>query len=326
MKKISIAILILLSVILPLASCENDVETIWSDNNEARLVLNAQIRQDKATHTLFVYNSEKSHCDPVDGAAVTCTLNSKPLEVVPSEGGRYKFDAQLSAGDALEFKVSWRGLNASASAVVPEPAGGITAVTITEMIIEDEYESQWSRILESITFKDRPGVKDFYMLTVENVYHRLDAEGNVTESFAVETTVDAGDDKVLNPMGAEVSEFTGYDNDYNIFTDEMFADASYTFRVYATNGYVYSNEWVEFLNRFSEGDPYTMDRVYKVYSIDFDEYMYLQAMSARSNDIGFMTEPVVFPENVVGGHGFVTAMTPVTWTISSGPYEFSWSM
>ena len=69
-----------------------------------------------------------------------------------------------------------------------------------------------------------------------------------------------------------------------------------------------------------------MDRVYKVYSIDFDEYMYLQAMSARSNDIGFMTEPVVFPENVVGGHGFVTAMTPVTWTISSGPYEFSWSM
>ena len=312
----------LIAAVLPLASCEKEVETIWSDDNAPMLVLNAQILSDDARHTLFVYCSEKSHCDPVEEASVTCTLNSNPLSVEHSEGGRYVFDAQLSAGDRLGFKVSWKDLNATAEAVVPEAVGQITGVTVTEMIIDDEYGSEWKRVQEAISFKDHPGKKDYYMLSIVNVYHHLDEDGNVIESCAVHVSIDAGEDKVLNPMGAEVANFLDYENDYNTFTDEMFADASYTFKVYAQSWYSFNDEWIQFLSRFMEGDPYSIDRVYKVYSIDFDEYMYLNAISANNNGLGIMTEPVVYPGNIDGGLGFVTAASPVTWTVTSGPYTF----
>lgn len=315
----------LVAALIATASCTNDVEIIWSDENAPMLLLNAQLRQDYTRHTLYVYCSEKSNCEPVDDAAVTATLNSKSFILERHEGGKYVFDAELKPGDVLEFKASWKGLNASASAVVPAAAGEITQVTVTEVTIEDG-ETSWQRVQEGITFKDRPGVQDYYMLAIEDVYNRLDGDGNVVESLPVRVSIDAGNDKVLNPMGAEMTEFLGYDNDYNIFTDEMFADASYTFKVYTSDWAVYSPDWSEFMNRFNEGDPYSVDRVYKIYSIDFDEYVYLNSISANGNDLGFMTEPVVFTENVRGGLGFVTVVSPVTYTLSSGPKEYHYGL
>ena len=308
-------------MLVPLASCTTEVETLWSDSNAAMLVLNAQIRQDEAIHTLSVYCSEGSHCNPVEDALVACTVNSKPVDVETREGGKYCFEANLTAGDEVAFQVSWKGKNASASAEVPVSAGEITGVTTTEVILEDGDYS-WTKIQEAITFKDRAGEKDFYMLSIEDVYNRLDDNGNIVESVPVRVSIDAGNDKVLNPMGAEVTELFGYDNDYNVFTDEMFSDASYTFKVYANDWAVYSPEWVDFMNRYSEGEKYSVSRDYKIYSITFEEYMYLNAISARGNDLGMMTEPVVFPENVTGGLGFVTVTSPVVWRRTTGPYKF----
>ena len=39
---------------LAAVSCENTVDKIWSDDNEAMLVLNAQLRQDERIHRVFV--------------------------------------------------------------------------------------------------------------------------------------------------------------------------------------------------------------------------------------------------------------------------------
>ena len=53
----------------------------------------------------------------------------------------------------------------------------------------------------------------------------------------------------------------------------------------------------------------------QVYSISFDEFMYVKAQDGDGIDLEFMTEPVIYPENVSGGLGFVTVMTPASWTI-----------
>lgn len=307
--------------LLPPVSCTNEVETIWSDDNAPILVLNAQIHQEDAHHTLFVYCSEKSHCDPLGGATVICSVNSKPVAVEEQDKGAYVFASKLAAGDIIDFKVTWKTLSATARAEVPEPVGEITGVTVTDVTIEND-ETSWQRRLESVAFKDRPDANDYYMLSIEDVYNRLDDDGNIIESISTRVSIDASDDKVLNPMGAEMTEFLDYDNDFNIFTDEMFADASYTFKLYPNEWAVYSAEWVDFMGRFSDGDKYTIDRVYKVYSLTFDEFLYLKAITAQYNNIELMTEPVIFPENVTGGLGFVAAMSPVSRVVTRGPFEF----
>lgn len=85
----------------------------------------------------------------------------------------------------------------------------------------------------------------------------------------------------------------------------------------------YDENWTMFWDDFQEGDYYSMDRVIRVYTLTFDEYVYLKSIIAANNDLGFMTEPVIYAENVEGGLGFVTAMTPSSYTIKfpAEPYE-----
>ena len=139
MKGYSIKIMMALAAILPLTACENEIETIWSDDNPPVLVLNAQIKQDEAEHTLFVYCSEKSHCEAVD-AKVTVQVNSKDVELVheqdqEQESARYVFSTPLVAGDKLYFKAEYNGLTATARAEVPVAVGEITKVEVSEVTV-----------------------------------------------------------------------------------------------------------------------------------------------------------------------------------------------
>ncbi len=326
MKGYSIKITMALAAILPLTACENEIETIWSDDNPPVLVLNAQIKQDEAEHTLFVYCSEKSHCEAVD-AKVTVQVNSKDVELVheqDQESARYVFSTPLVAGDKLYFKAEYNGLTATARAEVPVAVGEITKVEVSEVTVESMLDGEKEqRRQDAVTFKDNVGTQDFYMLVVTDVYSRIDADGQSVREYHHKVHVDTSLDKVLNPMGAEVSEFLGYGNDFNVFSDEMFADGSYTLKILASKWGYYYGEWNDFWAEFQEGDSYKKDRHYKIYTLDFDEFLYVKAISAAYNDIGFMTEPMIYPENVTGGLGFVSAITPIEWITPGTPVPFT---
>lgn len=323
-------------------ACENDVDTIWSASNEAILVVNAQLQQDDPSHRIYVNCSEGSRSQMVTDAEVTCSINGgADIDALPTTYGYelfdgstsyehkgYGFEAGLATGDRLDIKVRWKDLSgkdlsASASFTVPESAARITAIDTAR--VELAEEGNWggdTHITRQylITVKDKPGEKNYYMLRFQDVYYKLDESGARVDSLICKGSFDSSDDKILHPVQNSIlDDIFGNYNDYEIFNDEMFADAEYALKVYDSYYALFFEDWMKFWYKFLEGDRYCMDRRIKVYTITFDEYLYLNAIGSAGNDLEFMTEPVIYPENVTGGLGFISIATPTVRTINFPP-------
>lgn len=332
--------MMILAAAFATVSCENIVEEIWSSDNEAMLVLNAQLRQDETSHRIFVNCSSGSRSETVEDAEVTVSVNGGasvkgvPLAYTREGFGGYTLDyfdgyevkVALSPGDKVDVKASWRSLSASASIEVPEACGVISAVDTAMIFVpaggEDGHDYRSRQY--SIAVQDRSGEKNYYMLSFQETFYRISPTGEKLAQMTNEGAFDSSADHLLHPMETSMlGDILGDDNRYNIFTDEMFAGASYTLKVMDSTYGFYDENWVMFWDDFQEGDYYSMDRVIRVYTLTFDEYVYLKSIVAANNDLGFMTEPVIYAENVTGGLGFVTAMTPSSYTIkfSAEPYE-----
>jgi len=334
------SIYMILAAALLTAACENDVDIIWSDSNKAILVLNAQLQQDDASHRIFINCSEGSRSEKVTDADVTCSINGgTAIKVLPatveydlfdgstaSEHTGYGFDTSLKAGDRLDIQVRWKGLSASASFTVPESSAKITAVDTArvELAEEGNYGGNTHTTRQYlITVKDKPDEKNYYMLRFQDVYYKLDESGAKVDSLVCRGSFDASDDKILHPVqNSIIDELFGNYNDYDIFNDEMFSGSTCTLKVYDSYYALYFDDWMNFWNKFLEGERYSLDRRIKVYTITFDEYLYLNAIGSAANDLEFMTEPVIYPENVTGGLGFVSVATPAVWAISFPPQEY----
>lgn len=325
-------IIIVLAAALLAVSCENTVETIWSDQNEAMLVLNAQLIQDSPVHLVYVHCSEGSQNNEVLDAEVFYSKNGgaeKPVAPIShweewydgslhEENDGYGFEETFAAGDRVTLKARWHGLTATGEITFPESAAKITAVDTAKIVFtnDDGYYQTHTTRQYRITVKDKPDENNYYMLRFEDVYYRLNPAGEKIASIAIDGSFDATDDHVLHPVeNSMMEDLIGRDNYYETFTDEMFADGDYTIKVTDRSWVSYGSAWHEFWYQFEEGDSYSMDRRIKVYTLTFDEYIYLRAIDAAGNDLGFMTEPVIFPGNVSGGLGFVTGVTPEIWTL-----------
>ena len=319
---------------LVVTSCENTVDKVWSDENEAILVVNAQIKQDQKRHFVRVECSEGGNCNQVEDAKVTCRINGGETITVPGrvqehelfngevieEFLGYGFDADLAAGDEISIQVSWKALTASATVKVPESKAKITALDTMRVVLAESgsYGGDTRTTRQyNITVKDKEGEKNYYMLAVRDVYYKLDAAGHRIASLDTRGYFDAKYDRMLHPLENELLDdiIDGDDNDYELFNDEMFADASYTLKVYDSYYGVYLDDFTRFFEQFDEGDRYCMDRLVKIYTIPFEEYLYLKAIGSAYSDLEFLTEPIIYPENVSGGLGFVAAITPEVWTI-----------
>ena len=315
-------------------SCENTADIVWSDENDALLVVNSQIRQDQKQHSVWVELSDGGNSSWLTDAKVVININggasitARPIVeeweaysgYMIEEFKGYCFDADLEAGDEISIQVGWKTLSASARVTVPESAAKITALdTMRVVLAESGPNGGDTRTTRQyiITVKDKEGENNYYMLAVQDVYYRLDASGRRIASFETRGYFDAKYDRMLHPLENELLEDIGIgdDNDYELFNDEMFADASCTLKVYDSYYGVYRDDFTKFFEQFEEGDSYCMDRRIKIYTIPFDEYLYLKAISTAYDSLEFLTEPIIYPENVSGGLGFVTAITPEVWTI-----------
>lgn len=325
----------ILAAVLLAVSCENTVEKIWSDQNEAMLVVNAQMFQDQHNHRVFVNCSEGGSTSQIRDAAVTCSINGgAAITALPvirekelyygeiaEEFYGYSFDADLNPGDEIAIAVRWKDLSASAKVKVPESAATITAIDTMKVVLAEEnsYTGGNSRTTRqyNITVKDKAGEKNYYMLRAEEIFYRFDASGQMVASVSCKGDFDADYDRILHPLESSIVEdYLGSDNRYQLFNDEMFADASCTLKIMDAYYYAYLDDAFQFFEQFEEGDSYAMDRIFKIYTLTFDEYLYLKALGSNDLDLEFMTEPVIYPENVTGGLGFVTVLTPSSWTIS----------
>lgn len=302
-------------------SCTNDIED-FSKGQDTLLVMNSLMNADDTTHSVYLSLSHGPSISNAPRGIVRCYVNGSLVATTNQEVGneiescRYDFDAIFKAGDVVKIVATSRGKTVSSEVTVPEAVAGISKVDTAK--VKSYYDDQWNDYEQfKVTIEDQKNVKNYYRIVIVLEKSILGDDGKKYNAGNGECEVIGKDDPVLSggSVNSDGTDFlTGNsDNKYNIFTDKMFADGSYTMK---------ANVKYYELSNFSTSEYITgnyfdlkVKAHIKVYTIPEKEFHYLKA---RANDDGdfFSGEPVIFPENVKGGLGFVAIATPTIYTFT----------
>ena len=159
-----------------------------------------------------------------------------------------------------------------------------------------------------ITIHDRPNEKNYYRLIIEENTYRISSETGIKYGpFSSYPEIINQEDIVLTDghlTTADDDKFGILDwtirNLSNVFTDGRFENGSYTLKIYTS---------VPHISESNGKDHFYLDVTVRLLSISQPYYRYLRAMNClNSEDYNetFM-EPVIVPQNVSGGLGFVGA-------------------
>lgn len=315
MKKMNRLFCLLLPV-LSLA-CENELP-FRDSPQESQLVMNAFLRTDTVRNELFLSLLSDGEAVSVREGTVTVYVNDKSVETADVRRGS-PFPGTVSCTLATPFRpgdrvrlsaVAEEGrYQAAAEVMIPQPVERIIRVdTVRTMLKIGTSMSDCLRY--RITIPDRPDEKNYYRLVIEKRVYRTNKEG-VTYGPAIEMPDIINQEDVVLTEGhlttADDKEFGAFDmtipNVRNIFTDSRFANASYTLNVYTA--YPGTLGWDS-----SSGQYHIrIDAVIRLQSITEAQYRYMRALNCldSGNYSDTFMEPVIVPQNVTGGLGFVGA-------------------
>lgn len=315
MKKINRLFCLLLPV-LSLA-CENELP-FHDSPQEPRLVMNAFLRTDTARNVVSLSVLHDSEAVPAGEGTVTVYVGDKPVETADVRRSS-PFAGTVSCTLATPFRpgdrvrlsaVAEEGrYRADAEVVIPQPIERIMRVDTMRTTLK--IGTSMSDCLRyRITIPDRPGERNYYRLVIEKRTYRTNEEG-VTYGPLIETPEIINQEDVVLTEGhlttADDKEFGAFDmtipNVRNIFTDSRFADASYTLNVYTA--YPGTLDWSSDSWKYHT----RIDAVIRLQSITEAQYRYMRALNCLDSDNYSDTfmEPVIVPQNVTGGLGFVGA-------------------
>lgn len=315
-------ILMILAALCAIMSCENAVEDIEADN-EPVFILNGLIDASSTSHLVHLSKGAGKNVNARYDAVVRCYVNGEFV----SEGkldaygnvlsAPYRFEAVLKEGDVLRIET---GDGIYAEAVVPETPVITKVDTTTFEPVKVEEEGI---IKIRVTFNDIPDEESFYMADIESkktISYMGYIEDEVNESSHY---LQSDNDPLLNGGGSDgdgdsdsifndilENLFTG--NEFNVFSDNTFANMHYTLRTkvpysylrdaaiyYRPYGYPYNYVYTESVARF------------KIFSIDKTTFRYIKSVSALSTFGSYIfTSPVILPCNVNGGIGYLGVMNP----------------
>lgn len=319
MKNFFIIIGILAVSVLSGISCTNDIED-FSEGQDTLLVMNSLMNSDDTTHSVYLSLSHGPSVSNAHNGIVKCYVNGNLVATTnqyaynETESCRYDFDAIFKAGDVVKLVASSHGKTVSSEVTVPEAIAGISKVDTAKVkSYDDNYWNYYEQF--RITIDDQKNVKNYYRIAIVLEKNVLGDDGKKYNAGSGECEVIGKDDPVLSGgnVNSDGSDFlTGNaDNRYNIFTDKMFANGSYTMKANVDYNALHSFSTSEYIT----GNYFNLKvkAHIKILTIPEKEFHYLKA---RANDDGdfFSGEPVIFPENVKGGLGFVAVATPTVYT------------
>lgn len=316
MRKIIIG---LIAALLAITACENEIEVIEADNSPV-IILNGLIDASSHTHHVHLSEGRGKRVTSLYGAKVRCYVNGEYVSDGTTDNynnvlsAPYLFEADLKTGDVLRIETD-KGV--WAEAIVPK-APVVTKVD-TEVIDPAGFEDEGS-IKFRISFNDIPGKESFYMADIESSKTRSFQGYAEDETDFSGHYLESDNDPLLNEGRSEDGENVIDDligilfgrNEYNIFSDNTFADGSYTLRTkvsywylrdalltYKPSGYPYDYAYSESTARL------------KVFGLDKTTFRYIKSVNA-SWTLGsyLITTPVILPTNVNGGLGYLGAMNP----------------
>ena len=159
-----------------------------------------------------------------------------------------------------------------------------------------------------ITIHDRPNEKNYYRLIIEENTYRISSEDGIEYGpFSSYPEIINQEDIVLTDGHLTTTDDDKFGildltvrNLSNVFTDGRFENGSYTLKVYTS---------IPYISESNRKDHFYLDVTVRLLSISQSYYRYLRAMNClNSEDYNetFM-EPVIVPQNVSGGLGFIGA-------------------
>lgn len=311
-------ILLLLGILL-FSACENEIP--FNDKyQKPQLLMNAMLEAEKEGNEVQLYIIDSEKMTLVSNGSVTVYVNGEKKEVSESKIVLWNSTDSMKVcrlrtvfhpGDRVRLEATAEDgrFNAWAEVEIPRPIEKIIRVDTLLTRLKIGYYMQ-DCMRYRITIDDLPDEKNYYQLAIQEKSYTVDLQTGIRDSTPFEssyTEIINQEDIVLTDghlTTADDEEFGILDmtiqNVRNIFTDSRFEDGSYTLNVYT---YFY-----DYKNRYEKVHIQT-DGVIHILSINKADYRYMRAMncldSENYNDT-FM-EPVIVPQNVEGGLGFVGA-------------------
>ena len=326
------------------------------------IALEARLSTVDAEHTVWASYAGHDAVSPAEDLTVVCYVNggeaarvSSPAEV---HGGSaaYRLRMSLAPGDRIRLTASSAIGKAEAETVVP-PAPLLEHVEVEPFteVAADGREIPSFRF--RIRLRDQAGERNWFRLQLFKERLTYDSMRDISPSPAwqerctienVFGPVDPDTEKepLLNPAAAAPThdwDRNYFLNRYNLFSDELFQDGSYTLTVtapaadflvptprsYGSSGEYWDAEagrWVRYEMR------YVCQRAarVRVHSLFREDYLRSRLQDQNHFDLtgiwmfdGLFSDGMVYPENVSGGTGLVSARSATDIRIDLGTAAYT---
>ncbi len=299
------------------SACENELP-YQERPQEPQLLMNAflEVGKEENEVKLFMIKPNIDATTSVTNGSVIVYVNGEKTETVEvdpySNWGLCTLKSQFRPGDRVRLEATAEDGEYQANAEVefPQPIEEMIRVDTLHTQLKGLYGMQ-DCMRYRIAIHDRPGEKNYYRLIIQENTYRTSLEDGVTYGpFVSEPDIINQEDIVLTDghlTTADDDEFGILDmtirNVRNIFTDSRFTNGPYTLNVYTS--YPYFHDW----GSEDYKKHIRFDVVVRLQCITEAQYRYMRAMNCLDSDDYNETfmEPVIVPQNVSGGLGFVGA-------------------
>lgn len=305
---------------LLLCSCEKEISFIGQYEGR-KLVLYACANPDTTlsvelhTSKFILDSTNLSIFGPINGATVTGRVGGREITFRQEESSRgaYLSDYIPSVSDKIELFASSDGFDdVHSTAVVPKPAD--FSIDSYSVKVVDEANANWIRyrISVKVTLRDDPSERNFYRISFLRKWY-----GN----WEVDTPLT--NDVIFRDNAADIEGLADYiEGDTEIYLDGLIDDSmmdgkACQFEIWMEDWIVPEDERLYASDRESmaastaEFDPtrYAVE----IDTASEDTYKYCQSVASFNmydDFLGFFGEPVSIHNNIVGGIGCFSALTP----------------
>lgn len=329
--KYNIHHIVLIAVMAALASCERYID-LSETGPENLLIANANLVAGDTLHSVYLGLSRFNETRPVSSAHLVCFVNGNKVaeadDLISHSFSYYvrelQFKADFSAGDEVKLSIDADGCHVESVSIVPETPVIASVDTSTVRRKADDGEVRDFSLYE-VELQDVKGMENFYRFRMslhstgkvgwvhpglEDEYHVGDTIDVVTKDIDIDNSMEPLLRKNINLGGGDSDDsWNYYNNRYNIFTDNSFADGSHVFNlITAANRDLNSFRYGFVLSEMRPLEEREME--ISVLSMSRPSYIYMNDYMFDQSDQGSWTivGEIPYPSNVSGGTGMISVM------------------
>lgn len=323
MKKNLSILFMLTSMLFP--ACENELPYM-NKPQAPQLLMNAFLEAGKEENgvSLCMIDADEQQTDYVSNGSITVYVNGEKTETAQVEKIYGSFNAPnctlktpFRPGDHIRFEATAEDGQYQAGCEVEIPLPIEETIRVDTLRTQLKGNSSMMDCMQyKITIHDRPNEKNYYRLIIEENTYRISSEDGIEYGpFSSYPEIINQEDIVLTDGHLTTTDDDKFGildltvrNLSNVFTDGRFENGSYTLKVYTS---------IPYISESNRKDHFYLDVTVRLLSISQSYYRYLRAMNClNSEDYNetFM-EPVIVPQNVSGGLGFIGASSEQRLTL-----------